>query len=221
MRSTLNPAKKEAFALKKSAVVDAPPQSLKQMLEEHKKEEGEFSRILSLAKDTACPLEDLYGRSVSTDEENDIEFTLLSTRLSRMDRQGNPTWIKIAPLERDARYDNIDRDEAAVLGYEGKISRLARQSGQKKAKRGGKTASSKEGTAESALMGHSRYGGRWEEYYDNANTNNAVPEMQGFGTVRGRKPQPMRGLVRMLLVCAGLGLVYHFLAKLGWVPVLW
>ena len=192
-------------------------QSLAQhdMCAEQQREEEEYGRILESARNAASSPGELYGDSHILEKEEDAE--LLSPLHSSMDSEGNPTWISLAPLERDIRYDSIHRDTVEDFSQQDTMSSLSKRLGRNKIGRG-----KDEAPFDGENAGLSGRTGRRGQPKGSDNTRRrAARETHGRGSFAVHKPRPMRGLVRMLLVTAALGLFYHFLAGLDWVPKLW
>lgn len=190
-------------------------QLLQRMREEERKEAAEYERIFAQARDPACAREELYGQGSLEDEGEEREGAFLSSRLSAMDREGNPTWIDIAPLERSGRYEGLVSDEGGFAGSREKTGRLSRRFGTKETKEHGPGNSPP--PKGKGLLG--RFGGGGQAA--NAKQSRAARELQGRGSLSAHKPRPLRGLARVLLVTAVLALLYHFFAGRGWLPRLW
>lgn len=193
------------------------PRLEEQLLQEQLREEQEFGRILDRARDVHCPPEELYRQSRYgySGEGDDVEF--LSPRFSRMNKQGNPTWISVAPLHRESADDDMDRDQSLFSEQEaafpskrfGRKGRRNRQEDAPAGKLGGAGLLDR-------LMGR-----KAREHAADGRMAGTQMQEQGRGSFGYRRPRPLRAFVRVLLAAAALGLLYHFLARLGWVPRLW
>ena len=203
---------------------NAQAETVKDFREKERREEEEYSRLLALARDESCEARELYGGENAEalgnggGEEDEEEGTYISPRFSRMDRQGNPTWIHIAPLQRDARYDSINRDDPVV----------SEQSGEEAVGGGDMLQRGERGSGWGLRQNGGTLGIFWTRGGKGSCGSEADSlvararrEMQGKGTLRMRPPSPLRGLLRMLFATLALGLVYHFVASMGWAPKLW
>ena len=201
--------------------MNAQAEAVRNFREEEQREEEEYTRLFALARDESCEARELYGgenAEVLGNRGDEEEETYISPRFSRMDRQGNPTWIHIAPLERDARYDSINRDDPVAPEQSGEEA-ISGGNMQKRGERSSGWGSGQNSGASGIFWTRGGKGSRGPEA--DSPVIRARREAQGKGTLRMRPPSPLRGLMRMLFVTLVLGFVYHFVASMGWAPKLW
>lgn len=187
------------------------PGLARELREEQEREAEVFNRTMALARNENCPLGDLYDtpRTEGCDDEPEaVELT----QLSPVDKFGNPAWIRLSLPERDDSKEKVVPEGVLPSTRE---SAAPESLPDRKRKPGSKTAP---GLLQRLLSGFSAR--QEKDGEEDSFQARLARERQARGSISPHKPRPMKSLLRMLLVTAVLGALYHLLARQGWVPPL-
>lgn len=207
-------------------VRERDPRQYEALLRELEREAFMYAHILNQARDRDVPVCDLLADAVRlayphADEES-VQRTVARCEQENalwregLDAEGNPRWISLTVRERRTQDDSIAPE--GVLPTEDESA--APKEGVLSPARDGKEAPIPE-------RNNMLFDGLEWLVRGILGTRKKPPSPLPHDGLRPRRgtlppprPQPLRGLLRMLLAGAILGAAYHFLALRGWVPKL-
>ena len=176
----------------------------RRILAEEEYQKDLFRRILSGARDQATSLGELHaganalGAPDQTDREPDPSSPETPEAAppwaADLDNSGNPRWITLSVQKEDPENDRIVPESVLPEPVETSPAKPEQQEGGSR---------HKQAESPRSLLDRLNIPPRFK------------PEEK---RPAGRRPRPMRGFFRMLLLTAILAMFYHILAQRGWVP---